>query len=215
MDFQAEDAINWFSKMTNKVVINKQYLTALDTQIGDGDHGDNIAKGFTAVSKLLHHAKKEDITTTAQVFRRSAMVLLMTVSGASGILYATAFLRMASVFENKNRIDHSAFTEAISEAVEGIKERGNVEYGEKTLLDVWIDLVELFQSSEEFPQASLIEQSARRAMNKTKTSIAMKGKAALYEEHSLGHIDPGAASTYYFFASLAEVCEEKQNGRIC
>ncbi len=209
MDFQKEDAVNWIKKMTDKVTLNKHYLTALDTQIGDGDHGDNIVRGFHSVSQLLHNAKEEELATVAQVLRESAKVLLTTVSGASGTLYATAFLRMAYVFEHKERIDHRAFTEAIHEAVKGIQERGNVKYGEKTLLDVWIALANLFQTSKGFPQAAQIEQSAKRAMERTKASLAKKGKAALYEENSLGHIDPGAASTYYLFASLAEVCEEK------
>lgn len=209
MNFTASDAISWLNTMNENMKMQQNHLTNLDRTIGDGDHGMNMAKGFKAVAEKLNSAA--ELYSVADIMKKSAIILMTTVGGASGILYATAFLRMAATFQDINVIDHTVFTKALQRAVDGLKLRGNVQYGEKTLLDVWVAMMQLFEKSAIFPTAVMIEQTARTAMEGTKVSVATKGKAALYQEASLGHIDPGAASTYYLFASLAETRKENVN----
>lgn len=210
MNFTVEKAKDWLDKTSRKINEQKYFLTALDRAIGDGDHGMNMARGFQAIHEALEDCSKTNCQTVADVFRLSARTLMTTVGGASGVLYATAFLQMAYVFQSETTITNRTFTIALEKAKDGIQTRGHANYGDKTLLDVWIEVVELFQQSVNFPKADALEAVAKGAMEKTKKSVAQKGKAALYEQHSVGHIDPGAASTYYLFASLAEVCKENE-----
>lgn len=213
MIFTVNDTIRWLHKTSAKMTEQVDYLTVLDDAIGDGDHGFNMVRGFQAIVNDLTVAENNGVTlTVADLLKRSSQQLLKSVGGASGILYATAFYKMATVFQTASTITHQTFEQALAEAVTGIKRRGNVNSGEKTLLDVWIAMLILFEESDRFPESKLIEKTARTAMENTKIYAATKGKAALYEEASLGHIDPGAASTYYLFASLAETCKENEDG---
>lgn len=213
MIFTVNDTIRWLHKTSDKMIEHVDYLTVLDDAIGDGDHGHNMVSGFQAIVNDLIAAEKSEVTLNlADLLKRSSQQLLKGVGGASGILYATAFYKMATVFQTATIINHRTFEKALAEAVRGIRNRGNVNNGEKTLLDVWVAVLSLFEQSDAFPKSELIEQTARKAMDNTKTYAATKGKAALYEEASLGHIDPGAASTYYLFASLAETCKENEDG---
>lgn len=211
MNFTATDAIRWLTITNNKIIEQQNHLTDLDVAIGDGDHGLHMVRGFQAVVENIERKSIAGLPTVAVIMKSSAIILMTTVGGASGILYATAFLRMATVFQDTVTINHQTFTEALQRAVAGIKRRGNVEYGEKTMLDVWIAVMQLFETSTVFPTATTIEQTARHAMENTQKRVATKGKAAMYGKSSNGHIDPGAASTYYLFASLAEMCKENSN----
>jgi|SRR5699024_343926 len=210
MNLTATDTIRWLHKTHNKIVEQIDYLTELDGKIGDGDHGINMARGFKAVVHTIDQLNVNE-HSSADIMKKSAMTLMTAVDGASGILYGTAFLRMAAVFQHQQCVTQAIFTKALQEAVNGIKQRGNVDYGAKTLLDVWVDLATLFEQSVHFPKANIIEKTARRSTANTKKYKATRGKAALYEDESIGHIDPGAASTYCLFAALAEVCEENEN----
>lgn len=215
MNFTTTDAINWLHKTKEQLTTQMDYLTALDQTIGDGDHGMNMAKGFQAIVTQLKEVTEYRLQSVADVMQTSAHILMKTVGGASGLLYATAFLSMATVFRKAPEINGPIFTEALQKAVKEIEYRGNVTYGEKTLLDVWVEVTEQFEQSNDFPESSTIEKTAKQAMDRTKSVVAKKGKAALYEEASIGHIDPGAASTFYLFASLAEICKENENGSVC
>lgn len=211
MIFEVKDTVIWFEKMNKKTNEQKSFLTKLDKQIGDGDHGENMALGFNAVVNQLQAMKIDEYQTVASIMRQCAVTLMSTTSGSATILYATAFLRMASVFQKERHIYPEVFKQALQKALEGLKERGNVSLGEKTLVDVWSAVTKLFSEHNNFPKPKLINEVAFQAMENTKGMKATKGKAHYYEESSVGHIDPGAASSYYLFASLAETLEEKMN----
>lgn len=211
MIFEAKDVVIWFKKMNIKTNEHIDFLTRLDEQIGDGDHGDNMARGFKAVTNHLQTNFTAESHTVGSVMRQSAVTLMSTAGGAATVLYATAFLRMASVFQRERNICPELFKQALQKAIEGMQERGNVSLGEKTLVDVWSAVTNLFMEHNEFPNPKQINEVALQAMEKTKEMKAKKGKAHYYEESSVGHIDPGAASSYYLFASLAETLEEKMN----
>src|SRR5690625_2899016 len=182
MDFTATDTIRWLHIMNNKIIEQQNHLTSLDVAIGDGDHGLHMVRGFRAVVENIERNTINELSSVANIMKHSATTLMTMVGGASGILYATAFFQMATSFQHKETINHETFTKALQRAVDGIKRRGNVQYGEKTLLDVWVDVMQLFEKSTAFPNAAAIEQTAHYAMEKTRRLVATKGKAALYGE---------------------------------
>lgn len=211
MNFEVKDAVKWLEIMREKTEQHMDYLTDLDDKIGDGDHGKNMVRGFNAVIDMINSKKTQQFNTVAEVMKDSAATLMSTVGGASGILYATAFLRIASEFGDKKEVDAITFGRALQRASEGIKQRGNAVSGEKTLIDVWEAVTELFFESNTFPEASLIEKTAYQAMDNTRCQIAKRGKAALYGGKTVGQIDPGAASSYYLFSALAKTFKEHKN----
>lgn len=204
MNFTVEQSIKWLEKASEKFEENKQYLTELDQPIGDGDHGINMARGFKEVVKVLRERKYE---TTAEVMKAIALTIMSKVGGASGPLYGTVFLRMSFVFKEKEIIDYATFVHGLDEALKGLKKRGRAKEGEKTLIDVWEPVVRKLKEEDNF-KVEVLLTTAKKAMEQTKETIGMKGRAAYFKEESIGHIDPGSASSYFLFEALAEILKE-------
>lgn len=180
----------WIFNFAKKIENNKTYLSELDTPIGDGDHGNNMARGMEAVNDALSNTSNNDLTT---VFKTIAMALISKVGGASGPLYGTAFLEMAK--ESNNSTDLS---DLLSVALIGIKKRGGANVGDKTMIDVWDPVLTSIKSN------SLTQQTIDKAVDNTKNMIARKGRASYLGERSVGHLDPGAVSSGYLFSALLE-----------
>lgn len=193
--------------MAKKIEAEKEYLTELDNEIGDGDHGINLARGFEAVEKKLPSLAGGDI---GALLKGVGMQFVSTVGGASGPLYGTAFMKAGMACKGLTEIDGPAFVKAMEAAVDGIKMRGKATEGEKTMLDALCPALKVMQddvaagkSLKEALQDAA--QAAEKGVEYTKTIIATKGRASYLGERSLGHQDPGATSSLYLLQVLAEM----------
>lgn len=193
--------------MAKKIEAEKEYLTELDNEIGDGDHGINLARGFAAVEKKLPSLAGGDI---GALLKGVGMQLVSTVGGASGPLYGTAFMKAGMACKGLTEIDGPAFVKAMEAAVDGIKMRGKATEGEKTMLDALCPALKVMQddvaagkSLKEALQDAA--QAAEKGVEYTKTIIATKGRASYLGERSLGHQDPGATSSLYLLQVLSEM----------
>ena len=189
MTLTVDTLTTWMSKFAEKVETNKQFLSDLDTPIGDGDHGFNMDRGMKAVEEKLA-TKPADVTSG---FKIIAMALISTVGGASGPLYGTAFLEMAKKSTTTNDIG-----ELLDAALAGIEMRGGAKPGDKTMVDVWNALVP------DVKNGILTENRLTEAVAATKDMIARKGRASYLGERSKGHVDPGSQSSGYLFEALLE-----------
>ncbi|MGN0953046.1 dihydroxyacetone kinase subunit DhaL [Megasphaera elsdenii] len=193
--------------MAKKIEAEKDYLTQLDNEIGDGDHGINLARGFEAVEKKLPSLAGGDI---GALLKGVGMQLVSTVGGASGPLYGTAFMKAGMACKGLTELDGPAFIKAMEAAVDGIKMRGKATEGEKTMLDALCPALKVMQD-EVAAGKSLKEAlqdaaaAAEKGVEYTKTIIATKGRASYLGERSLGHQDPGATSSFYLLQVLAEM----------
>ena len=193
--------------MAKKIEAEKEYLTELDNEIGDGDHGINLARGFEAVEKKLPSLAGGDI---GALLKGVGMQLVSTVGGASGPLYGTAFMKAGMACKGLTEIDGPAFVKAMEAAVDGIKMRGKATEGEKTMLDALCPALKVLQddvtASKSLKEALQdAAQAAEKGVEYTKTIIATKGRASYLGERSLGHQDPGATSSLYLLQVLAEM----------
>ena len=201
--------------MAKKIEAEKDYLTQLDNEIGDGDHGINLARGFEAVEKKLPSLAGGDI---GALLKGVGMQLVSTVGGASGPLYGTAFMKAGMACKGLTELDGPAFVKAMEAAVDGIKMRGKATEGEKTMLDALCPALKVMQD-EVAAGKSLKEAlqdaaaAAEKGVEYTKTIIATKGRASYLGERSLGHQDPGATSSLYLLQVLAEM-EQLRIGNI-
>ncbi|MCP3027992.1 dihydroxyacetone kinase subunit DhaL [Halobacillus sp. A5] len=198
MELNAQDIITWMHKTNERLQNNKDYLTTLDQAIGDGDHGINMARGFKEVVNKLDN---ENYETASDALRDTAMTVMSKVGGASGPLYGTAFLKLATSLKGIDPVDESSFKTGLEEALAGVKQRGKSDQGEKTLIDVWIPVMELFDNN--FSPEKLTD-TAEKAMENTKDMKATKGRASYLGDRSIGHLDPGSVSSFYLFTSLAD-----------
>ncbi|SFA52338.1 dihydroxyacetone kinase DhaL subunit [Parageobacillus thermantarcticus] len=203
MAFGVEQAKRWMSIINDNIQQQKEHLTELDQAIGDGDHGLNMARGFQEVVEKIASANYEDL---GSLFKDVSMTLIAKVGGASGPLYGTAFLKMSLALAGKKEADDKEMVAALEAALDGIKARGKANVGEKTMVDVWEPVMEFLREkgSMQAKEAALL---AKEKMEHTKELEAKKGRAAYLGSRSVGHIDPGSASSYLLFAALAEALE--------
>ncbi|MEQ2529466.1 dihydroxyacetone kinase subunit DhaL [Bacillaceae bacterium CLA-AA-H227] len=206
MKLDVQQVLNWLEKMNEKIQMNKEYLTSLDRAIGDGDHGINMSRGF---QEVIDKTTTTTYISVSDLLKDVAMTLLSKVGGASGPLYGTAFFKMSMVVKNRELIDKKTLENALESALEGILQRGKAQLNDKTLVDVWTPVVDLLKAKEVI-KGSELEEVAKNAMESTKERMAKKGRAAYLKERSIGHLDPGSVSSYYLFASLAEVLSEEE-----
>lgn len=182
----------------------KDFLTQLDNEIGDGDHGINLARGFKSVLDKLPELETGDI---GAMLKGVGMQLVSNVGGASGPLYGTAFMKAGNALKGKTEVTAADFAVAMEVAISGIKMRGKSEEGEKTMLDAlcpaYKALAEAVEGGAELKEAvAKAVEAAAQGVEYTKTIIATKGRASYLGERSIGHQDPGATSSWYMLQEI-------------
>ena len=186
----AARAKKWMKLFNDKIQEQKAYLSDLDTPIGDGDHGGNMARGMAAAVESL---AAKDFASAAEVFQAVSMQLISKVGGASGPLYGSAFMGMG-----KAEKDGKDLSEVIRAGLDMIQKRGKAVPGEKTMVDVWSGIPVSLQSGD------LTHEKIGSLVEATKDLKATKGRASYVGERSIGHIDPGSASSGLLFEALLE-----------
>lgn len=200
-----EKVIQIILNMSRRMEKEKEFLTDLDNAIADGDHGINMARGFSAVEEKITALTDKDIGT---VLKTTGMTLVSAVGGSAGPLYGTAFMRSGMVMNGKTEMDISDFIECLIASVEGIMQRGKSVQGEKTMLDAMIPSLEAIQkavadgASDKDTILCGVEE-AKKGVEFTKTIAATKGRASYIGERSIGHQDPGATSFTYLLEEIA------------
>ena len=190
----------------------KQYLSDLDRAIGDGDHGFNMARGFGVAVRKLDDAPVADI---GELFKIVAMALISNVGGAAGPLYGSMFLKASSSAKGLTEVDLPNFAKLFKEGVLGVQARGNAELGDKTMVDVLLPVAESLEKNcaaglsydDVFVNA---ERVAADCMENTRDIVARKGRASYLGERSVGHIDPGAASSYLMVRAIGAALSKKE-----
>ncbi|MBB3909261.1 dihydroxyacetone kinase subunit DhaL [Anoxybacteroides rupiense] len=207
MLWDVEQAKKWIKRLNDKIQENKAYLTELDQAIGDGDHGLNMARGLQEAASKIANSHYDDL---GSLFKDVGMTLIAKVGGASGPLYGTAFMKASLVLKDRKEADRNAFVAAFSAALDGLKMRGKAQVGDKTMIDVWDPVIAWMKSHETIRANELVDLSKEK-MEDTKELEAKKGRAAYLGRRSVGHLDPGAVSSYLLFASLAESFEKGES----
>lgn len=196
MSLDAAWARRWIELAAADVAEQRDYLVDLDRAIGDGDHGENMDRGFKAAVEALGQAQPASV---AEVLKTVAKTLMSTVGGAAGPLYGTAFLR-ASKAAGDGDLDGAGVAAVIAGALDGIQARGKATTGEKTMVDAWTPALEAARAAAESGSdpAAVLEAAATAAeagAAATEPMRATKGRASYLGERSIGHLDPGAVST--------------------
>jgi dihydroxyacetone kinase-like protein len=178
----------WIEAFAAEIAEHREELVRLDTAIGDGDHGTNMNRGMSAAVEKLG-----DEADIGAVLKSVAMTLISKVGGASGPLYGTLFLQMATATAGKAELDVAGFGEALAAGVAGVQKRGRAEPGDKTMIDALRPAVEALSGGGSLEDA---ENAAREGMEATTPMEARKGRASYLGPRSVGHQDPGATSSY-------------------
>jgi phosphoenolpyruvate---glycerone phosphotransferase subunit DhaL len=196
----------WFQVFAGSIAEQRDVLTALDAAIGDADHGANMHRGMRAV---LAEIDGSDYADPAALLKQVGMTLVRSVGGASGPLYGTLFLRMATSSASANVLDAAGFAKALRAGMEGVVARGKAEAGDKTIYDALAPALDALDANlasgaalgDALRAASAAADAGRDA---TIPLLARKGRASYLGERSVGHQDPGATSAALLIAAAAE-----------
>ena len=201
-----DDVIAWIQAFAVAIGENKSYLTQLDSDIGDGDHGTNMDRGFQAVTAKVPELADKDI---GSILKTVGMTLVSTVGGASGPLYGTFFLQAGSATAGKLELSLTDWVAALQAGVDGVIMRGKAGPGDKTMVDALTPalqaLKEAAASGTDLTTALRVSADAcEQGMLATIPLVARKGRASYLGERSAGHQDPGATSSHLLLRAAAQ-----------
>lgn len=209
MTLDKDWALAWIKACVKTCSEHREELIELDRAIGDGDHGENLDRGFNAVSSKLSGL---EATNAGDILKLTATTLMSTVGGAAGPLYGTAFLR-ASKEVTSEKLGPRDIVAMLQAGLAGIQARGKADEGEKTMVDAWAPAV---RAAEEAADEGLAPEEVLRAAADaalagsvaTGPMKATKGRASYLGERSIGHRDPGATSSAYILEAAAAAAEK-------
>jgi dihydroxyacetone kinase-like protein len=193
----ADQVRDWIRRFAAVIAEHRAELVALDTAIGDGDHGTNMDRGMKKALEKLDSQEGADI---GALLKAVAMALISSVGGAAGPLYGTLFLQMGTAAAGRDEVDLAGWTEMLDAGVTGVQARGKAEPGDKTMLDALIPALDALRSAAD-DGADLHDALRRSAdaaaegMRATTPLEARKGRASYLGPRSVGHQDPGATSS--------------------
>jgi dihydroxyacetone kinase-like protein len=187
----------WVRRSADQVSAHRAELNTLDREIGDGDHGENMDRGFQAVLPKLDQL---DNPEPADILKLVATTLISTVGGASGPLYGTAYLKAAGAISGAPDLDVAALIAMLEAARDGIVLRGKAAPGDKTMIDSWTPAVDAAvgagkSGADEASILAAAADAAETGAEATEPLVARKGRASYLGERAVGHRDPGAQST--------------------
>ena len=194
--------------VADSIIESKSYLTEIDSQIGDGDHGIGMAGGLTkARAKLLETEVFEDVN---QVFKAVGHTMLMSMGGASGVIFGTMIEGGAKTMDSRTVLDCATFTELIKGSQAALSKRDKAQVGDKTMLDAFVPAIEAMENAKTDDLVELLtlaEKAAKQGVENTKNYIAKFGRAKSLMERSIGFQDAGATSVWIIFRAMKEYLE--------
>lgn len=198
----------WLSSIADDYEENKDYLTQLDSDIGDADHGINMNRGFKLVKDMINNENKDKIS---DILKSTGTILIKNIGGSSGPLYGTFFLNAGMLSNNKDELSLSDITDIFDKGANAISSLGKSKAGEKTMLDTLFPALDAMKESinENIEDTELFKDkvmaAAENGMKSTIDMLATKGRASYLGERSIGHQDPGATSMYMMIKKLLSV----------
>jgi dihydroxyacetone kinase-like protein len=200
-------AVDWVRRSAQVISDHRVELLTLDREIGDGDHGENMDRGFQAVLPKLDDLPAG--STPGDVLKLVATTLISTVGGAAGPLYGTAYLRAAAAAGDAVSLDGKAVAAILAAGRDGVVARGKAEPGDKTMVDAWTPAVDAAEkaATDGTDAAGVLAAAATAAEAgavATEPLVARKGRASYLGERSAGHRDPGAESSALLLRAAAD-----------
>ena len=184
-------------------VDNEKYFCDLDAVVGDGDFGYSLARGFEIVLSDFDDLEYED---AGGLLKKTALVLTKRIGGTSGPIWGTAFLRAGAKLSTPDPSADDVIA-ALRAAIDGIKQRGNSDLGDKTLLDALVPAVDTLEASLGEGAATALERAAvtaRESAEATKGMLAQRGRASYTGDRSRDSVDAGAVGVAVMFEAVSK-----------
>ncbi len=201
--------LKWLEATAAVIEENRQYLTDLDSPIGDADHGINMDRGFKKIVSKLPGVEEKDI---GDILKTSGMALITSVGGAAGPLYGTFLMDAGKAVAGKMELSDDDLVALLDAGLKGVVRIGKTNLEDKTMVDALHPAVEALRKAcadgkDTIEALHLMTDAAHQGMKATIPMLARKGRASYLGERSIGHQDPGATSSYLLLKTLMETVE--------
>ena len=201
--------LKWLEATAAVIEENRQYLTDLDSPIGDADHGINMDRGFKKIVSKLPGVEEKDI---GAILKTSGMALITSVGGAAGPLYGTLLMDAGKAVAGKMELSDDDLVALLDAGLKGVVRIGRTNLEDKTMVDALHPAVEALRKAcadgkDTVEALHLMTDAAHQGMKATIPMQARKGRASYLGERSIGHQDPGATSSYLLLKTLMETVE--------
>lgn len=201
--------LKWLEVTAAVIEENRQYLTDLDSPIGDADHGINMDRGFKKIVSKLPGVEDKDIGT---ILKTSGMALVTSVGGAGGPLYGTFLMDAGKAVAGKEELSDNDLVALLDAGLKGVVKIGRANLEDKTMVDALHPALEALRKAvadgkDTVEALHLMTDAAHEGMKDTIPMLARKGRASYVGERSIGHQDPGATSSYLILRTLMETIE--------
>jgi phosphoenolpyruvate---glycerone phosphotransferase subunit DhaL len=199
------DAVkNMLIAVADTVIANEDILGEADRQLGDGDHGIGMTKGFTAAKAQLEALEP---TSVSQVFTTTGMALMSTMGGASGAVFGMMFQSGGMAIASAEGLDAATLSTFLEASAQGVMNIGKAKPGDKTMVDALVPAQAAAANVKDGTIAEALAaaaEGARVGMEKSKDMIAQHGRARTLGEKCIGHPDAGAVSVSIIFKRMSE-----------
>ena len=200
------DLCNYFDLAHERIFAQKDYITALDSATGDGDHWININSGLEKVCSMREDLSKQNLS---DAFRKTGMTFMSVIGGSSGILFGSAYVEAAKVLMGKDEIDFSGLFAVLEAQLNGITKRGGAVPGMKTMIDAIDPAVKCFRDCiekqvSEPETLKMVKKAAEDGAESTKDMEAIRGRASYQANKGIGNLDPGAVSMATLIGSMMD-----------
>ncbi len=213
MGFQlsSKDYTEYIKLAAAKIHENGEYITALDSATGDGDHWTNINMGF---EKLLEAIPELETMSLFEEFKKIGIIMMSVIGGSSGVLYGSAYIGAAKALKDKESIENQDMCNVLEEMVNAIMARGNSKPGFKTMIDCLHPAVECYKECiaeglSERETVTLVRKAAIDGAQSTADMEAVRGRACYQADKGLGKLDPGAITMSYQLEILMDYIASK------
>lgn len=183
---------------------NSVYLSEIDGETGDGDHGINMNKGF-----LMADVRIKEDDSFSEALKKLGKTLVMDIGGSMGPIYGTFFSKLSRTLKTEEKIDDKLFEEALKNAEEGLMDLAGAKPGDKTLVDTIVPAYESFKEAQEAGKGfkeclEALKIGAEQGKESTRDMVAKLGRASRLGERSKGHLDAGATSCCIILQTMAD-----------
>lgn len=199
IQLSSKDYAEYIKLAAAKIHENGEYVTALDSATGDGDHWTNIDMGF---EKLLEAIPELETMSLFEEFKKIGIIMMSVIGGSSGVLYGSAYMGAAKILKDKDSIESQDMCNILEAMLNAIMERGNAEPGFKTMIDCLHPAVKCYKDCiakgiSESETVSLVKKAAIEGAQNTANMEAVRGRACYQANKGLGNLDPGAITMSY------------------
>ncbi len=213
MGFQltTADYVAYLRKAYERIHANGDYITALDSATGDGDHWTNINMGFEKLVEIAPELETMDLFTA---FKKISMVMMSVIGGSGGVLYGSAYMEAAKVVKDRPVLESADVCNILEAMMNGIMARGKANPGDKTMLDTLHPVVNAYkdclaEGATEAETVAAVKAAAQRGYESTLDMEAVRGRAYYQANKGVGHLDPGAVTMYYQIDTLMDYISTK------